>query len=96
MRRARGLSIAVHPSYKKDGILDRIRFFCMLINQGRFLVAVHLSQWVDAIYAARWCEGARGRGEWVRVDDGSYEVDCLDSAEYGAVPFKGVLAASGV
>jgi len=86
-----GSSMAVHPSYKKDGILDRIRFFCMLINQGRFFVAAHLGEWVEAFYGARWCEGARGRGEWVRVDDGSYGVDCLDSAEYGGIVFKGQL-----
>jgi len=84
----RGIRTAVYPSYKKDGILDRIRLFSFLINKKKLLVAKELSAWVDAFYAARWCEKAREKGEWVRVDDGSYSVDCLDSAEYGVVPFK--------
>jgi len=87
--RREGMMLPVYPSYKKDGILDRIRLFCLLIGQGRLKVAGHLGEWVDAFYSATWDEGARGRGAWVRVDDGSYAVDCLDSAEYGVVPFKG-------
>jgi len=89
--RHEGLMMAVHPSYKKDGILDRIRLFCLLIGQGRLLVARHLTQWVEAFYAAAWDEAAKSRGQWVRVDDGSYPLDCLDSAEYGVIPFKGRL-----
>ncbi|MDR2167528.1 MAG: PBSX family phage terminase large subunit [Clostridiales bacterium] len=84
----RGLNIMVYPSYKKDGILERIRLFCLLIGQGRLVVAGHLSPWIDALYAARWDEKAREKGIWERVDDGSYAVDCLDSAEYATVPFK--------
>jgi len=55
------------------------------------MVAEHLGFWIEALCEARWDEKARGRGEWVRVDDGSYPLDCLDSAEYGAVPFRGIL-----
>ena len=79
---------AVYPSYKKDGILDRIRLFSLLIAQGRLVVAAHLEEWIDAFYCATWDEGAKSRGAWVRVDDGSYALDCLDSAEYAAVPFR--------
>jgi PBSX family phage terminase large subunit len=86
--RRRGLSILVHSSYKGDGVLERIRLFCLLINQGRLFVASHLEPWIHAFYAARWDCRARERGAWVRVDDGSYSVDCLDSAEYGVLPFK--------
>ena len=89
--RREGLMLPVYPSYKKDGILDRIRLFCLLIAQGRLFVASHLGEWVDAFYSASWDEGAKGRGSWVRVDDGSYPLDCLDSAEYAAVPMKGIL-----
>ena len=86
--RREGLLLAVYPSYKKDGILDRIRLFSLLIAQGRLLVAAHLEEWIDAFYCATWDEGAKSRGAWVRVDDGSYALDCLDSAEYAAVPFR--------
>ena len=89
--RARGMRLPVHPSYKAGGILERIRLFCLLINGGRLFVAEHLRAWADAFYAARWCERARASGEWVRVDDGSYSVDCLDSSEYAVIPFKGGL-----
>jgi len=86
--RARGLMISVYPSYKKDGILDRIRLFSMLIGGDRLRVARHLHEWIEAFYAATWDEAARSKGQWVRVDDGSYPLDCLDAAEYAAVPLK--------
>jgi len=86
-----GVLLPLHPSYKGDGVVERIRLFCMLISGKRLFVAAHLKPWVDAFYQARWCEKARERGEWKRVDDGSYSVDCLDSAEYAVVPFKHML-----
>ena len=89
--RREGLLVPVYPSYKKDGILDRIRLFCLLIGQGRLVVAGHMQEWVEAFYGATWDEAAKGKGAWVRVDDGSYPLDCLDAAEYGAVPLKGQL-----
>ena len=36
-----------------------------------------------AVHAA-----AYERGEWERLDDGSFPVDCLDSAEYGMYPYR--------
>ncbi|MDR2183187.1 MAG: PBSX family phage terminase large subunit [Clostridiales bacterium] len=89
--RREGLMLPVYPSYKKDGILERIRLFCLLIAQGRLLAAAHLEEWVDAFYSATWDETAKERGAWVRKDDGSYPLDCLDSAEYAAVPLKQML-----
>ena len=89
--RKEGLNMPVHPSYKKDGILDRIRLFSLLIGQGRLLVAAHLERWIEAFYGACWDEKARSLGQWKRKDDGSYPLDCLDSAEYGAIPLKGIL-----
>ena len=32
--------------------------------------------------------GYRTNLNWVRVDDGSYPVDCLDSTEYAIQPYK--------
>jgi len=89
--RQKGLMMPVYPSYKKDGILERIRLFCLLIGQDRLRVARHMELWVQAFFAAVWDEKARSRGQWVRVDDGSYPLDCLDSAEYAAMPLKGML-----
>lgn len=82
------INIPVLPSYKKEGVIDRIRLVNILINQGRYKVMQHLRPWIEAIENATWDEDERVKGEWVRTDDGSYPVDCLDSAEYSVQPFK--------
>lgn len=87
----RRINIQVLPSYKKDGIVDRIRLTNILINQGRYKIMHHLKQWIEAIENATWVEDDREKGEWVRTDDGSYPVDCLDSSEYAVQPYKGRL-----
>lgn len=87
----RGITIPVVPSYKKDGIVDRIRLTNILINQSRYKVMQHLKPWIEALENATWDEKERQKGEWVRTDDGSYPVDCLDSSEYGVQPFKAKL-----
>lgn len=37
---------------------------------------------------AVWSDADWAKGDWVRVDDGSYPVDCLDSAEYSMYSLK--------
>ncbi|WP_256976012.1 phage terminase large subunit [Paenibacillus sp. MY03] len=86
--RRRGIHIQVVPAYKKEGIVDRIRLTNILINQGRYKVMAHLKPWLEALENATWNEEERVKGEWVRTDDGSYPVDCLDSSEYAVQPFK--------
>jgi PBSX family phage terminase large subunit len=86
--RRRGIHIQVVPAYKKEGIVDRIRLTNILINQGRYKVAKHMKPWIEALENATWDEEERQEGEWVRTDDGSYPVDCLDSSEYAVQPFK--------
>lgn len=76
------------PSYKKDGILDRINTMRILINQGRKKIANHMQQWFSAYEMATWDTDKYADKEWVRVDDGSYPVDCLDSDEYSIQPYK--------
>ena len=73
---------------KKDGINNRISMNAMLINTGRFRVAEHMRQWRQAYQDATWNPAAFEKGEWERMDDGSYPIDCLDSAEYGFYPYK--------
>ncbi len=82
----RGMRIV--PAYKKDGILDRIDLERILINQGRKKIAAHLGPWFEAYENAVWDSDKYADKEWVRVDDGSYPVDCLDSDEYSTQPFK--------
>lgn len=78
----------ITPSYKKDGILDRINTMRILINQGRKKIADHMTEWFTAYEMAQWDVDKYAEKEWVRVDDGSYPVDCLDSDEYSIQPFK--------
>lgn len=67
---------------KSDGIKERIELNEQLFKQGRFKIASHMQHWINAYEAAVWDPNAYEKGEWVRLDNGSYEVDCLDSAEY--------------
>ena len=56
--------------------------------QGRYKIAEHMKKWHEAYQMATWQPEEYAKGEWVRVDDGSYPVDCLDSAEYSMYNFR--------
>lgn len=81
-------NFAVKPFNKADGINARISLNVGLLNSGRFRVANHMKQWIAAYQDAVWDPAAYEKGEWQRLDDGSFSVDCLDSAEYGFYPYK--------
>ena len=85
----RGLvRFVVRPFNKKDGILSRIELSSMLLSQGRYKIGEHMAQWHEAYQMAVWDGEEYADGEWVRVDNGSYPVDCLDSAEYSMYPYE--------
>lgn len=73
---------------KTDGINNRIQLSSMLMVQGRYKIAEHLKKWHEAYQMATWTEKGYEKGEWIRTDDGSYPVDCLDSAEYSFYAYK--------
>lgn len=73
---------------KSDGILSRIELISILLAQGRYKISSRLDKWHEAYQMAVWSDKEYEKGEWVRVDDGSYPVDCLDSAEYSLYPLK--------
>ena len=88
----RGLSrYSVKGFDKSDGILERIELSSMLLAQGRYKISTRMDKWHEAYQNAVWSEREYERGEWVRLDDGSYPVDCLDSAEYSLYPLKRLL-----
>ena len=94
---AEGLhGMQIVPAYKADGILDRINLMRILINQGRKKIAEHMVEWLDAYADAVWDTKEYEDKEWVRVDDGSYPVDCLDSDEYSIQPYKPLLVTGEV
>ena len=82
---------AVRGFDKSDGILERIQLTCMLLAQGRFKISSKMEKWHEAMQMAVWSDKEFERGEWVRVDDGSYPVDCLDSSEYSLYPLRRLL-----
>ena len=85
----RGLSrFLVRGFDKSDGILSRIELASMLIAQGRYKINANMQKWHEAYQMATWAENDFEKGEWVRLDNGSYPVDCLDSAEYSFYPLR--------
>lgn len=85
----RGLSrFTVRGFDKSDGILERIELTSMLLAQGRYKISSRLSKWHEAMQMATWTQEGYEKGEWIRTDDGSYPVDCLDSSEYSTYPLK--------
>lgn len=83
----RGLSRFTVKSFdKSDGILSRIELAASLLAQGRYKIADHMAKWHEAYQNATWDPKSYEEGEWIRTDDGSYPVDCLDSAEYSFYP----------
>lgn len=73
---------------KSDGILSRIELASMLFAQGRLKISDRMHKWHEAFQMAIWDTEEYSKGEWVRVDDGSYPVDALDSAEYSFYGFR--------
>lgn len=85
----RGLSrFTVRGFDKSDGILPRIEFTSMLLAAGKYKISKNMQKWHEAMQMAVWSDKEYEKGEWVRVDDGSYPVDCLDSAEYSCYNFR--------
>lgn len=78
----------VHGFDKSDGILERIELSSMLLAQGRYKISSGMKKWHEAYQMATWSDEDFQKGEWVRTDDGSYPVDCLDSAEYSLYPLR--------
>ena len=76
---------------KSDGIIERIELSEMLLNQGRYKINSRMEKWHEAYQMAVWSDKEYEKGDWVRVDDGSYPVDCLDSAEYSLYPMRSML-----
>lgn len=85
----RGLGrFSVRGFDKSDGILERIELSCILFAQGRYKISTSMQKWHEAYQMATWSDEEFEKGEWVRTDDGSYPVDCLDASEYSLYPMQ--------
>lgn len=65
---------------QKKPINDRIRALCMLMGSGRYFCAKNCANTIDALKSALW--DSKHQTEDVRLDDGTTNIDSLDSLEY--------------
>ena len=68
---------------RKGEIIDRIRFYCQMMNQMRYFIISDCKETIQAFDDAVWEEDK----DDVRLDDGSTNIDSLDAQEYSSEPF---------
>lgn len=83
-----GLNLKIYPSYKADGIEDRIRMEQILIAQDRLKIYYKNEQLIEAFEDALWDENQEDKGKLIRLDDGTSDIDSLDAFEYAINPYK--------
>ena len=74
-----GLPVTIKNSLKNE-INDRIRVVNGLINKGKFFIQQRCTSTIEAMQSAVWKPTPTGKDE--RLDDGSTDIDSLDSLEY--------------
>ena len=80
--RNNGVAITVKNA-RKGEIIDRIRFYCQMMNQMRYFIISDCKETIQAFDDAVWEEDK----EDVRLDDGSTNIDSLDAQEYSSEAF---------
>lgn len=80
--------IAVKNALKKP-VNDRIRFFCRLMSSDKFSIMSRCSHTIEAFETAMW--NSKHVTEDKRLDDGTTNIDSLDSTEYSLEPYMGSL-----
>ena len=80
--RNNGIALSVKNA-RKGEIIDRIRFYCQMMNQMRYFIISNCKETIQAFDDAVWEEDK----EDVRLDDGSTNIDSLDAQEYSSEPF---------
>lgn len=80
--RNNGIALSIKNA-RKGEIIDRIRFYCQMMNQMRYFIVSNCKETIQAFDDAVWEEDK----EDVRLDDGSTNIDSLDAQEYSSEPF---------
>lgn len=80
----RRIPVEVHNA-RKGAVLDRIRFFSMMMAQGRFFILRRCKHTIEALSEAVWDSKHPERD--TRLDDGTTNIDSLDALEYAAEPY---------
>ena len=86
------LTLNVHNA-RKGPITDRIRFYSMIMSQGRFFILRQCRHVVEAFQSAVWDSR---KPDDVRLDDGTTNIDSLDAAEYSTEPYMSAIIGTGV
>lgn len=76
------IPIAINNA-RKGEIIDRIRFGLTMFAQHRFFIVSNCTETIQAYTDAVWDE----KKEDVRLDDGTTNIDSLDSSEYSQEPY---------
>ena len=88
-----GLAIDINKA-RKGPINDRIRFYNVMMAQGRYSVMDSCVHLIEALSSAVWDEMKQ---EDARLDDGNMNVDSLDALEYSSEPFmKDMISIGGL
>ena len=69
----------------KGPIVDRIRFYCLLMGAGRYKIMRHCTRTVEAFSTALW-DSKKLNDE--RLDDGTSNIDTLDAQEYSTEKYQ--------
>lgn len=80
--RNNGIALSVKNA-RKGEIIDRIRFYCQMMNQMRYFIISDCKETIQAFDDAVWEEDK----DDVRLDDGSTNIDSLDAQEYSSESF---------
>lgn len=80
------IPIAINNA-RKGEIIDRIRFGLTMFAQHRFFILSTCNETIQAYTDAVWDE----KKEDVRLDDGTTNIDSLDSSEYSQEPYMKIM-----
>lgn len=70
---------------KKGPIINRIRFYNMLMSKGKYYVLRRCENLIAAYKDAEWNSKSKDKDE--RLDDGTFNIDSLDACEYSTEPY---------
>lgn len=79
--RKSNINVPIRDCIKKE-IKDRIDALETLISQSRFYYTGEANTVKDALSEAIWCPKSAEKGEDIRLDDGTTDIDTLDAFEY--------------
>ena len=80
------LNVNIHNAVK-GAIIDRIRFYAMIMSQGRYKIMRRCKHTIQAFSTAQW----NPKKEDERLDDGTVNVDSLDAQEYSTEKLMGTI-----